>query len=663
MRAHTRWPIAEREVEFPCLMRDFKSQIIQRISFMRSHVLSCVGSVMTVRVPSSSWATLLLLMSYVFPLSAISAPLAPGPEPLSAHISYGPDVRVDADSRGAYVEPAIAADPSAANTLVAAAESGNVTSPPQVLVSHDGGYQWTLAPLLMTSGSSLIGDVQLAADPNGHIYFASLGRKGGMEGIHVFVSTDHDNRFREMAFLRPPRGGFDHEQLTVDQSHGPYRGRIYMSALYTLHMSPQLNACGLVYSSDAGRHFHGPVEVVDGWCFNSRPVTLSDGTLIFPFFISGKLGDRVAKVEVAISKDGGKAFGAPRMIGRYFSLGLARLKRWIAKGKTDFDGDPVPQFTTGRSPKTGREVIYGVWSDTRTGNSRLLFTRSTDEGLRWSRPVPILTTDNANDAQYQVSLAVNPRGILGVAYLQYSSSSGRVREMFADSTDGGVSFSTPDPIQRTPAKLGLLKAWGYVPENFGRLVNSRFRGRIAVGFTRPGERFPSGGDYVGMAVDRHGTFHPIWADARTGTDQIWTAAVSVGVSQSTPSRLISADVTKDMDVVFGPSTWDAATKTLSTTTRLHNVGKVPLYPPFKVTVLALHNPDWPAKLQSQKRPIIVNADNGVRGPGALYVYDSQTLGDLGDLEPGAETASRIWKIAVRGSNPVIILRIDGREEK
>ncbi len=630
---------------------------------MRSQALSFAGSVVTVGPRSSSWAALLLLVICGAPLSAMSAPVASYSVPLSAHVSYGPDARVDASPLDAYVEPAIAADPSDANTLVAAAEAGNVTAPPQVFVSHVEGYRWTRVPLLMASDSSLIGDVQLAADPNGHIYFASLGRKAGLEGIHVFVSADHDNRFRETAFVRRPGGGFDHEQLTIDRSHGPYRGRIYMSVLYMLHMSPQLNACGMLSSSDGGRHFLGPVQVVDGWCFNSRPVTLEDGTLIFPFYVSGKIGDRVAKVEVAISRDGGRTFGAPRMIGHYFSLGLARFKRRISEGRTDFDGDPVPQFVAGKSPDTGREVIYGVWSDTRTGNSRLLFTRSTDEGLHWSRPVPILTTDNPRDAQYQVSLAVNQRGILGVAYLQYLSGSGHVREMFADSTDGGASFSKPVPMQSRPAQLGLLPAWGYVPEDFGRLINSSLRGGIAVGFTRPGERFPSGGDYVGMAVDRHGAFHPIWADARTGTDQIWTAAVSVGVAQSTPSRLISADVTKDIDVSFGPSAWNAATKTLSAVTRLRNVGKVPLYPPFRVTVQALYNPSLPAKLLSRKRSVIVNADNGVRGPGAVYIYDSRTLGDLGDLAPGAETAPRIWKIAVRGTNPTIILRVDGREEK
>jgi hypothetical protein len=629
---------------------------------MRSLVLSCIDSVVKVGSRSSYWATLLLLMGYALPLSAISAPLVPSSASRSAHISYGPDARVDTNPLDVYVEPAITADSSDANTLVAAAESGNASSPPQVLVSHDGGYDWVQAPLLTRSASSLLGDVQLATGPLGQIYFASLGKQAGEVGIAFFSSTNQGNWFHEATFVRR-RLGFDHDQLTIDDSPGPYLGRVYISALYLLKLSPQVNACGLLRSSDGGHHFHGPVQVAEGWCFNSRPVTLPDGTLIFPFYISGKLGDRVAKVEVAVSKDGGKTFGAPHMIGHYVALGLARLKRRIAEGKTDFDGDPVPQFAAGMSPKTGREVIYGVWSDTRTGNSRLLFTRSTDEGLRWSRPVPILTAGTAKDAQYQVSLAVNPRGTLGIAYLQYSSSSGGVREMFADSTDGGASFSKPVPIQNRPARLSALPAWGYVPNAFGRLLNSSFKGRIAVGFTRPGERFPSGGDYVGMAVDRDGAFHPIWADARTGTDQIWTAAVSVGVPESTPSRLISADVTKDMDVSFGPSTWDEATKTLATVARLRNVGKIPLYPPFKVTVLALYNPVLPAKMRSRKRPIIVNADNGVRGPGAVYVYDSRTLGDLGDVEPGAKTAPRIWKITVRGTNPMIILRIDGREEK
>ncbi len=587
-----------------------------------------------------------------------------------ASIRYGPNMLVDSKALTSYVEPAIASDPSDARTLVASAELASFNAPPQAFVSHDGGYDWHAAPLLLGRGT-LLGDVQLASGPNADIYFAALGAQGERHGIHFCASTNHGDWFNHIAFIENHHGrGFDHEQLAVDTSRGRYRGRVYMSVLYIVRLQPQLNACGLLWSTDGGRRFHGPVKVIDGWCFNSRPIVLSDGTVIFPFYINGapgasgvpSSGARAQNVDVAISRDGGKMFTPPRTIGTYEWLGAAEYKRRMAEAKTDFDGDPVPQFAAGPSPLTHRDVIYGAWSDMRTGDSRLLFTKSTDEGRHWSRPVRILTTGHPHDAQYQVSLAVNGRGVLGVAYLQYSSTTGRIMEMFADSADGGTTFSRPVAIQSTPEKIGFPANSGYFPIA-SRLPSSALKGRTFIGFVNPARRFPSGGDYVQMAVDRSGAFHPVWADARTGTSQIWTASVSAGAATSVPSNLAEADVTGDVDVQFGARTWDKARHLLTIPVRLRNIGKLPLYPPFTVAITQLRDPLVPASWAPRVTPSLVNADNGRHGVGAVYTYGSRMLGNLSVLEPGAETAPRTWKIVVNGQYPAIVVRVDGYESR
>lgn len=588
----------------------------------------------------------------------------------SPAILYGPDSLVDTDALSSYVEPAITADRYNAKTLVAAAESGSFSSPPGVYVSHDGGYDWRAAPLLLGDGSQL-GDVQLATAPDGTFDYAVLGSQGSVNGIQFFSSANGGEWFAHTAFIRNHRGhGFDHEQLTIDTSRGRYRGRIYMSVLYAKRLAPQLNACGLLRSSDGGRTFHGPVQVIDGWCFNSRPVVLSDGTVVFPFDIAGKAGAggapdehiRALDVDVAVCRDGGKTFAAPRKIGTYTWAGLAATRRRTARGETNFDGDPIPQFTAGRSPVTHRDVIYGAWSDMRAGNSRLLFTKSDDEGRHWTAPRPILTTSDPKDAQYQVTLAVNGDGVLGVAYLQYSHATGGVTEMFTDSTDGGATFSQPVPIQSNPASLGFPPSSTYNPI-FSRLPATSFKGDVMVGFTNPALRFPSGGDYVDMAVDRNGAFHPIWSDARTGVLQIWTASVAAGAPPVVRSNVAAADVTADLQLEAGTVRWDRARHVLSIPVHLHNVGTRPLYPPFTVTVLHLANPFMPASFIERPEPSLVNAGNGRRGVGATFTYSARTLGDLGVLAPGAETAPRTWKIIMSGQDPGIVVRVDGYEAR
>lgn len=580
-------------------------------------------------------------------------------------IRYSPDSLVDTNPGVEYVEPAITADWPSSNTLVAAAESGTFSSDPQAFVSHDGGNDWHVAPLLLGDGS-MLGDVQLATHPDGTIYFATLGSQGGKEGIHVFASANHGNWFNHVAFVRNSRGhGFDHEQLAVDSSHGPYRGRMYMTVLYAVRLQPQLNACGLLWSSDRGHYFHGPVQVIDGWCFNSRPVSLSDGTVIFPFIMGSKPGasgvppeTRSDDVEIAVSKNGGESFTAPRAIGTYVWPGLAGYKRRIAEGRTNFDGDPIPQFAEGISPVTRRDVVYGIWSDMRTGNSRLLFTRSTDKGSHWSEPIAILTTGHKDDSQYQVSLAVNGLGVLGIAYLQYVSKTGSVTEMFADSADAGMTFSSPVPVQSLSAGMGFPANSGYSASSY-RIPTSSFEGRLMVGLTDPGHRFPSGGDYVGMAVDHSGTFHPIWADARTGVNQIWTASATVGGPSDVPSGLTPADVTSSVDLEFGASTWDKGRHLLSIQVRLHNIGRHPLYPPFTVTVLELGNPLVPESWNPLPPPSLVNADNQQRGVGASFIYGPQMFGNLDVLAPGANSAPRTWKIAANGNSPAIVVGVNG----
>jgi hypothetical protein len=588
----------------------------------------------------------------------------------AARVAYGPDTVVDTDAMTPFVEPAIAADAFDARTLIGAAESGSFSSPPGVFVSHDGGYSWHASPVLLRGGSQL-GDVQLATAPNGTFYYAVLGSQGNVNGIQFFSSTNRGDWFAHTAFIQNHRGhGFDHEQLTVDTSRGRYRGSIYMSVLYAKRLVPQLNACGLLRSSDGGHTFQGPVQVIDGWCFNSRPVVLSDGTVVFPFDMAGKVGAsgapdehiRALDVDVALSHDGGKTFGAPRKIGTYTWPGLAATRQRTARGETNFDGDPIPQFTAGISPVTHRDAIYGAWSDMRTGNSRLLFTKSDDEGRHWTAPRPILTTADSRDAQYQVTLAVNGEGALGIAYLQYSHATGVVTEMFTDSTDGGATFSQPVAIQSNPASLGFPPSSTYNPI-FSDLPATSFKGDVMVGFTNPALRFPSGGDYVDMAVDRNGAFHPIWSDARTGVPQIWTASVAAGAPPAVPGNLAASDVTADVQLEAGTVAWDRARHVLSIPVRLHNVGTRPLYPPFTITVLHLANPFMPASYVERPEPSLVNADNGRRGVGATFTYSARTLGNLGVLAPGAETAPRTWKIVMSGQDPGIVVRIDGYEAR
>lgn len=565
-------------------------------------------------------------------------------------ILHSPDSVVDLSSNTDYVEPSIAADASRENTLVVAASPGNFGST-QVYLSDDGGYDWRSSALPLR-GVDPLGDVQVASSPTGAIYFTVLGSQTdangkGKFGIQVFASSDHGNTFDHVAFLRG-HGGYDHEQLAIGDK--ALRGHVFMSVLYSVRLKPQVNACGLLRSSD-GRHFEGPVRVVTGWCFNSRPVLLANGTVVFPYFYNAKFGDHVSKIKVALSHDGGRTFGPSHTIGLYTSLKEADFLHRLSKGESDFDGDPVPQYAT-----DGKDV-YAVWSDLATGTSRLLFARSLDSGVTWSKPRTIIAPPFSQDAQYQASIAVNNSGTIGLAFLRASHEAGTVTEMFTASPDKGATFLPPTAIETAPAKVGATLNSGYGGGG------EHIAGQYFVGFSSVGTRFTSGGDYVGMATDARGAFHPVWVDARTGTNQVWTDSVRIGSPIAPPSDLSVKNVSDNVDLQFGASTWDPKTRTLAVAVRLHNIGAQPLYPPLAVTVLMVHNPFTAGMEKPEPPPSFENADNGKSGVGAIYGYGAATLGNLGQLAPGADTASRIWRMHIpQGTySPSLITRIEAYE--
>jgi hypothetical protein len=562
---------------------------------------------------------------------------------------HSPDSLVDLNPNADYVEPSITADEARSRTLVVAASPGTFGST-QLYVSDDGGYDWRSSALPLR-GVDPLGDVQVAASPTGAIYFAVLGSQvdangKGKFGIQVFASSDHGSTFQHVAFLRG-HGGYDHEQLAIGPAASPLRGRVYMSVLYSVRIKPQVNACGLLSSSD-GRHFSGPARAVTGWCFNSRPVVLANGTILFPYIYDAKFGERVSKIEVAMSKDGGRNFGPARTIGSYTSLNQKQFMSKLAAGESDFDGDPVPQYAT-----DGRRV-YAVWSDLATGVERLLFVRSLDGGVHWSAPRVLVAPPSRADAQYQASMAVNGDGTVAIAFLRATKATGTVTEMFTASQDHGATFLVPTNIETVPAKLGVMRDSGY------SAGGEHLAGQFFVGFSSVGSRFTSGGDYVGMAVDSDGAFHPVWVDARTGNDQVWTDTVQLADAFEAPANLKSENVSDDIDLQFGAGTWDPKSRTLSLPVRLHNIGATVLYPPFAVNIVMVHNPYTAGLERPEPPPSFENSDNGKAEVGAAYAYDTTTLGNLGRLTPGADTAARIWRVHIPAGtySPSFITRTD-----
>ena len=120
-----------------------------------------------------------------------------------------------------------------------------------------------------------------------------------------------------------------------------------------------------------------------------------------------------------------------------------------------------------------------------------------------------------------------------------------------------------------------------------------------------GSRWGSGGDYMGLAADKAGVFHPFWADARSGTFQIYTADVRVEVPKAPEpgkktarrrragqARPRGSDrLTESVELIFDPTRYDEAKKQIEIPVRIRNKSSPrPSTPPIRLEVLGFGFP-------------------------------------------------------------------------
>ncbi|HEY7356268.1 MAG TPA: sialidase family protein, partial [Ktedonobacterales bacterium] len=153
---------------------------------------------------------------------------------------------------------------------------------------------------------------------------------------------------------------------------------------------------------------------------------------------------------------------------------------------------------------SARGTLYLAWSDERNGDADILLARSTDGGQSWSVPVRV-NNDPVGDGkdQFQPQLAVAPNGVVSVMFFDRRSDPNNllIDVYLAQSTDGGQTFY-PNVRVTTVASDPSIDA--PVPDD--------------------GSNVTFFGDYQGLAVDNHFA-HVFWNDTRTGSQEIFTAAV------------------------------------------------------------------------------------------------------------------------------------------
>jgi hypothetical protein len=579
-------------------------------------------------------------------------------------ITVGPNVHVSrANPRTIYDEVLIAADPTDPHQLIACgmADEGMRSSSTAAYTSSDGGTMWSLVVADTIKGpETWVADPSCAYGPNGAVYFASMASPPSR--LTAFYSRD---RGRSWGTSNLILGSFsvDRDYITVDNTMGPYGGRVYVYAQtpalwfddettppwwWGIRLWRSLDG-GVTYERTAQRFARDEKQPS---LHLGNAVVLSDGTF------AALVAQLVLDKRNALT---GGSEGPPVGVNGYLKFVASRdggatldsaVKVSDMYADWRYESSTAPSLAADLSTEPFKDRLYAVWADGRFGaRTQIVLSYSPDKGKTWSPP-KIVSDDRrpASDilerGAAMPAVAVNKDGVLGVSWYDRRDNTDNEVDYvvrFAASFDGGETFTPSVRVSEHPRIFGKNELW--IPVGAPRSQVSQTKGdSFQVGLTVRRSEWFSSGHTAGLAADATGAFHPLWVDNRTGVHQMWTARVTVlGAAQKhgVPELASLADVTGRLVLQVGALTYDRASNELAAAVQLKNVSSDTIAGPVKFRITTLVSPVGV--------PHLAGAENGVTGEGAVLDFTAELSNK--SLAPGAVTASKELRVRFTDLSP------------
>jgi hypothetical protein len=345
--------------------------------------------------------------------------------------------------------------------------------------SFDSGRTWANIPL---QGVSILagGEFQRVTDPwvdfgpSNRVYAFSLGFDDTGPDNGLFVSTSADGGLtwgaqvpviidRQFEFFN------DKNALAADDwGSSPNRGNVYLAwdrliedPLGKPFVGTYTGPAMFSRSTDGGASFSTPQVV---FATGTNKQTIGNVPVVFPngdvavlgtYFDNASLGKNSQSLWIALSRNGGRTFTAPRLVMDMQSLPVPGLRT----------GDTVPMFAVAADG-----TLYATWQDVRFSNGKrtdVLVTSSRDEGQTWSMPVKANDTPAGAQDAFTPVVAVDAKGRVGILYYDLrddtSTKDGAfmTAEWLTTSTDGGRTWSASRRITSTFDQAAAPQAGGY----------------------------------------------------------------------------------------------------------------------------------------------------------------------------------------------------------
>lgn len=628
-----------------------------------------------------------------------------GQTPAEARISVGPNQRASGPDTLGRNEGWIAA--SLTNPKVLVAVSHIATQGCSTMVSTDGGNLWRTVTLAKQNDCF---DPMVTASPDGAIYILHTGRtptapRSGTgqrqeAPVRIFTSTDDAKTWRGPTEMRTPLVP-DHPRMAVDQSNGPHRGRLYVAwnevsdglMIDRYHIF-------LHYSDDKGSTFTEPILLETdsgGKLVTTEPIVFSDGELLVTYYqyfqpLSSRKNER-QPFYLLRSTDGAQTFGEPE---KALEVGISAWPLLKADFQSAFTL-PIIAVDAGAT-SAFRDRLYVVWDDVSTGESNIWFTSSADRGRTWTPRRKVndnVPSSPGSPVDFRMTpvVAVNPDGVIGIAWYDRRDDPTRRcwKKYFAASFDGGQTFTRNVPVSSQPScplpdmapsvivknatpdtalpsadsvqKLIDLRRFGEADRlNLAleqRAADQAIEGaQLRLSFDRGRSVWP--GHYTGLTVDTTGAFHALWADRRSGYQQMYSAKIEASQAPEPPlPALRDTVVTRLIEVHATQTRFDEETGLSTLVLQLRNASDRTVYGPLNLRVTQILSG------AAGNGRVIEEADNGRGGNGALWEF-SDLLGSRNRLEPGMVSEAKEVRVRTRAEDGLdLVFRFDvlGRVER
>jgi BNR repeat-like domain len=385
--------------------------------------------------------------------------VGPSCEIVSRRISFDPYTNSDSQHESAVEPDSFAWGGTVVAAFQVGRREGGAAANIGTAVSRDAGRTWTRSFLPGTTvNASPAGSQAAASDPavaydsvHGVWLVSTLTIARGDSHIYVARSSDGVNWSAPVDAVGGPV--LDKEWIVCDNgAASPFKGRCYLE--YT---DDQKNITVSQFSADGGLTWSPPVRA-SSMLVGTQPVVLPNGTLVV---VAGDYRNDTALSGTIValrSTDGGGTF-----------------TRFNVSDLQSADNGPMRAIALPSVDVDPAGTIYAVWHDCRfrqacTRNDMTLSTSS--DGQTWTAPTRVPLVAASSSFSFFISgIGADPArpGRLGLVYAYFGSGSSVLGMGFAQSRDGGRTWTAQQRLDAQPMPVTWLpKAEG------GRMVGDYF---------------------------------------------------------------------------------------------------------------------------------------------------------------------------------------------